>query len=212
MSNSQTGRYRQAKNEVFIPFWVPGWNLVYTVVGITITMGFIGYQVGLTSLFGMVGIFVAPLIWFAGTRYVQANYEPILEGFREDAANLAEEPIDNLGPNTSKYTFKREWDSRWLLTPFAHYRSTTLLLGDNAFVPLEMSLHMNLLNFEVPVDPPVIPYEDITSVDYRDSELVIGTKEDEEFQVAIEVRPDEAISELRDRIEAVTESEDSIAA
>lgn len=202
MSQPRMRRYNRAKEDVFIPFWVPGWNLLYTVVGIAVTMGFLGFQVGLPSLFGLVGIVVAPLLWFASTRYIEGRYEPIIEGFLADAPELAAEVLDNVDSAVESYTLQREWDTRLRLSPKAHYRSTTLFLEESIVVPFETTLHTSLLDLEFPTEPPEIEYGSIVDVYYDEGDLVIETETEGRFSFEADDRPRAAIDALRERIES----------
>lgn len=205
MDERRMRRYGEAKEQIFIPYWVPGWNVLYTVVGVSITAGFIGFQIGQNSLLGFIGLVVALPIWYRSTQYVEANYEPILEGFLADATELADDMAEDAGPDGKTYSLSSEWDSRLLLTPYAHYRRTVLLLQETYVVPHELTLYLNLLNLEVPVDPPEIEYVDIADVDYRDDELVIETKTDRRYEYAVDERPTAAIDALRARVESAKE-------
>ena len=209
MDEKRMRRYGEAKEHVFIPYWVPGWNVLYTVVGVSVTAGFIGFQVGQNSLLGFLGLVVALPLWYRGTQYIEANYEPILDGFLADATELADDMAEDAGPDGETYVLYSEWDSRLRLTPYAQYRTTILLLDESSVVPHELTLYMSLLNLEVPVDPPEIEYVDITAVDYRDDELVIETRTDEQYEYPADERPTDAIEALRNRVEAAKAERES---
>jgi len=201
MSGGTTRNFQDAKSSITVPIWLAGWNILYTWVAVIVIAGIVGYAIDSAWTLGALGFLAGPAVWFFGARYINDNYEPVLQGYLRDVEGRGREILGLAGENVASYTLKYKGDSPLLVSAAKEYRPTSLIVTDSSVAVYDdTELNMMMLNADVGTDTREMYYDQISTVNYSDPYLELKTSDGDTMQYYSSRKPNDALHDIQSRL------------
>jgi len=199
--------FKEAKSEINDLLWEIGWNEKKTLAaatGIGVVVGHYLNDVSGALLWGFIGLFAGAVVWVAGTRYINQNYESILDGFYHEAADTAQELLRlEEEDNVETYSLHAGTGSRPLRTPNLKYSTSTMLVTDYSLIVHEGNeLDMVDLSAEISQSTEEIYFDQVASVNYEpdNNEFWVNRADGHGMSWKSDREPDDALDDIQRRV------------
>lgn len=186
--------------DVIQPLWWFGFEFGKTVGGGAILGAIIGQQgeaLG-SGIFG--GFVIGMVVWFAGTRHVNNNYQQVVDGFEKDVKGRASDML-GLAGDVETYALRSRTGSAKMVAAARRYEITTLHVGESSVaIHDDAYLKMPLLDDHIGKGTTELYFDQITSVNYDEPYLEIKSADGELLQYKSTRKPNDAMYDIQDRI------------
>lgn len=190
----------RATSDIIGLIWFAGFHPIYTVVASLIGGAFLGQMLGSIQVGMEIGLLSGPLVWVAGTRHVNNNYEKILAAFQAEAKARAREMLRIQG-NVNTYTIRYSTGSTMWVTPGHKYGLTTLVIGDSSVaIYSDATMQFDRLDAEFGKSTREFYFDQITSVNYDAPHIEIKSTDGDLMRYVSSTKPDDVLKDLQDRL------------
>ncbi|KAB1185071.1 MULTISPECIES: hypothetical protein [Haloferax] len=196
------GRRDSLDVDIFQPLWAAGWQWLWIVAGGLFLGGYFIFEFG--DLLEGAGIILGSVALAAlGIRYVDTNYEAVLDSGTEQAQSALLDLVgfddDSVVSSTST-----AGQTLFLVEPAREYHLTTLAVGDDSFVVHDdATVSLAHRYYTVGDDAHTYAYESIESVGFDAGTLRITSTDGSTASHELPDVPTSALSAVRERMSGI---------
>lgn len=207
MTDAPDSAFQDAKAEVNFLRWIFGWNLPVGWLMVTFLVGGVGYFIGFVYEFGLLGFLLGFPAWFYGTRYIDAHYESLRDGYLADVEQFGPMVLQRAGADPEAEYFVLEVTPE--STPFrvdapTQFDATVLAVeSDTLWIYDETTFDVMFLEGTIGTDPEEvteIPIADLETLVYQDRELELHLTDEAAFYVPSSTEPNEVMAAIGKRM------------